>query len=154
MTRPRAGLSINRVSIPSRRRVLSLLRNVRTDSKPHPASYSFGIRDSFSGGKTVGKWSWPLTPSSVEVMNEWSHTTTPLFTFVACIEASSSLLNHIEILSKPLKYAPNQNWVQRKDFPITCWLRSFQNYLFRFDVTGDTSIVKFRYFRRVLHYSW
>ena len=112
LTRPWAGRSMNRVSITVRRRGSSLLRNVRTGCKLNPASYSFGIRVSFSGGKTVGEWNWPITPSSFEVMNEWSYTTTPLCTFVTCTEATSSLLYHIAVLSKLRKCDPNQNWVK------------------------------------------
>ena len=50
-----------------------------------PASYSLGNGGSFLGDKQASVWNWPLTsPSSVEARNEWSHTYTPLHTFMAC----------------------------------------------------------------------
>jgi len=39
----------------------SLHHRVQTGSEAHPAFYAMGTRDSFSGGKAVGVWSWPLT---------------------------------------------------------------------------------------------
>ena len=47
----------------------------------HPASYSVGTGGSFPEGKTTKAWSWPLTPSSTEVKNEWSRTSTPPICF-------------------------------------------------------------------------
>jgi hypothetical protein len=43
---------------------------VQNGSGAHPASYQMNTRGSFPGGKAVGAWSWPLTPSSAEV-KEW-----------------------------------------------------------------------------------
>jgi hypothetical protein len=40
---------------------VSLLPNVQTGSGAHPASYPLSIGGSFSGGKTVGAWSWDTT---------------------------------------------------------------------------------------------
>jgi hypothetical protein len=36
-----------------------------------------GNGGSFPGFKAAGTWSWPLTPSSAEVKNVWSYTSTP-----------------------------------------------------------------------------
>jgi len=45
-------------------------------------SYPIGIGDSFPGDKAAGKWSWPLHPSSTEVKNAWSYTSTPQYFFL------------------------------------------------------------------------
>jgi hypothetical protein len=50
------------VRIPAGVRGLSLLRNVRTGSGVHPASYSMSTK-LLPGGKVAGIWRWPLTPS-------------------------------------------------------------------------------------------
>jgi len=34
---------------------------VQTGSRAHQDSYPLGTSGSFSGGKTAGAWSWPLT---------------------------------------------------------------------------------------------
>jgi hypothetical protein len=42
-----------------------------------------GIGSSSSGGEAAGAWSWPLFPSSVEVKNAWSYSSTPQYAFMA-----------------------------------------------------------------------
>jgi hypothetical protein len=62
-----------------------LHHRVPNGSGAHPASYPMGTRGSFPRGKAAGAWSWPL-PSSVEVKNAWSYTSTPQYFFMAwCI---------------------------------------------------------------------
>jgi hypothetical protein len=39
----------------------SVYCHIQTDSGSHPASYPMGARDSSSGVKVAGLWSWPLT---------------------------------------------------------------------------------------------
>jgi hypothetical protein len=55
----------------------SLHHRIQTGSGTHPASYPMGTRGSLPDGKAVGVWNWPLTPSSAEVKNTWSYTSTP-----------------------------------------------------------------------------
>jgi hypothetical protein len=43
-----------------------------------PPSFPFnGHRGSFLGGKTIGAWNWPLTPSGTEFENEKSYNISP-----------------------------------------------------------------------------
>jgi hypothetical protein len=67
-----------------RHRRNSFLRHrVQTGSGLHPASYLMGTGGSFAGNKAAGSWSWQLTPSSAEVKNSWSYTSTPTYVFIA-----------------------------------------------------------------------
>jgi hypothetical protein len=61
----------------------SLHHRVQNGSGAHPGSYPMGTRGSFPGGKAAGAWSWPLTPSSAEVKNAWSYTSTPQYVSMA-----------------------------------------------------------------------
>jgi hypothetical protein len=49
----------------------------------HPASYPMGTRDSFSGSKAARCEADHSPPSSAEVKNSWSYTSTPQYVFVA-----------------------------------------------------------------------
>jgi hypothetical protein len=49
---------------------------VQTDSGAHPASYPMGNRGYFGGLKRHGHEVDHLPPSSAEVKNEWSYTST------------------------------------------------------------------------------
>jgi hypothetical protein len=42
-----------------------------------------GTRDSFPGGKAAGRETDHSPPSSAEVKNAWSHTSTPQYVFMA-----------------------------------------------------------------------
>jgi hypothetical protein len=48
-----------------------------TGSGAHPASYPVGTCGSLPGGKVAGREADHLPPSSVEIKNEWSYTSTP-----------------------------------------------------------------------------
>jgi hypothetical protein len=50
---------------------------MRTGCVARQAFYSVGIGVSFPECKSAGTWSQPLTPSSTEVKNEWSYSSTP-----------------------------------------------------------------------------
>jgi hypothetical protein len=49
---------------------------VQTGSGAHPVSYPVGTRGSFPGDKATVAWSWPPPPSSADVKNAWSYTST------------------------------------------------------------------------------
>jgi hypothetical protein len=50
-----------RGSILGRGREYSLRHRIQTGSGARPASYPMRTRDYFTGDKTAGAWSWPLT---------------------------------------------------------------------------------------------
>jgi hypothetical protein len=60
----------------------SLPRPDRLSVAPSPLSNDYQ-GESFPGGKVAGAWIWPLTPSSAEVKNAWSYTSTPQYAFMA-----------------------------------------------------------------------
>ena len=59
------------VSFLAAARDFSVFQNAQTGSGAHQASYLVVSVGSFARGKAARAWSWPL---SVEVKNEWSHT--------------------------------------------------------------------------------
>jgi hypothetical protein len=61
----------------------SLHHWVQNGSGSHPASYPTGTGGSFRGSKAAGAWSCPLIPSSAEVKNAWSYTSSPKYVFMA-----------------------------------------------------------------------
>jgi hypothetical protein len=63
------------VRIPVRTRHFLFLQNVQTDLDTHPASYSM-CNGTLSSDKASETWSSPLTLYTVEIMNEWSYTST------------------------------------------------------------------------------
>jgi hypothetical protein len=68
---------MNRGSNPGRARDLPRLQNVQTGSVAHPASYSVGIRVPSQGLSGRGREVDHSPPSSPELKNEWSYTSTP-----------------------------------------------------------------------------
>jgi hypothetical protein len=59
---------------------------VQTGSGAHPASYPMGTRDSFPGVKRPEREADQSLPSSAEVKNAWSYTSTPQYAFtVLCL---------------------------------------------------------------------
>jgi hypothetical protein len=67
-----AGMAIRWTTglrFPTGPRECSLLHSVKTGSGAHLASYPLGTGGYFSGNKTAGACSWPLTPSSAQVKN-------------------------------------------------------------------------------------
>jgi hypothetical protein len=58
---------------------------VQTGSRAHPASYPLGIRGFFPGGgvKRPGSEADHSSPSTAEVRNAWSYTSTPQYAFMA-----------------------------------------------------------------------
>jgi hypothetical protein len=60
-----------------------LCHRVQTGSGAHPASYPVGTRGSFPSGKWPGCEADHSPPSSAEVNNAWSYTSTPQYAFMA-----------------------------------------------------------------------
>jgi hypothetical protein len=56
----------------------SLHHRIQNGSGSHPASYPIGTRGSFPGVKRLGREANHSPPSSAEVKNAWSYTSTPL----------------------------------------------------------------------------
>jgi hypothetical protein len=56
----------------------SLHHRVQNGSGAHPASYPMGTGGSFTGDKVPGREADHSPPSSAEVKNAWSYTSTPL----------------------------------------------------------------------------
>jgi hypothetical protein len=71
------------VRFPAGARDFSFLHSTQIGSWDYPASYPMCSGESFSGDKATRAWSWPLTPSSAEVKNSWSYTSTTLYVLVA-----------------------------------------------------------------------
>jgi hypothetical protein len=72
-----------RGSSPGRARNFSPHHRVQTSSGAHRASYPVGTRDSFLGVKRPGREAGHSHPSSAEVKNAWSYTSTPQYAFTA-----------------------------------------------------------------------
>jgi hypothetical protein len=66
------------VRVPAGAGNLSLHHRVETGSGTHPASYPVGARGSFPGGKAAGPEAGHKPPSSADVSNAWSFTSTVL----------------------------------------------------------------------------
>jgi hypothetical protein len=58
-----------------------LLQNVQTNCGAHPASYSMLTTVLSQGVNQLGREVDHLLPSSADVKNEWSYTSTPLICF-------------------------------------------------------------------------
>jgi hypothetical protein len=56
---------------------------IQTGSESHPASYTMGTEVLFRGVKRPGLEADHSSPSSAEVKNEWSYTSTPPYVFIA-----------------------------------------------------------------------
>jgi hypothetical protein len=65
-----------------------LRHRLQTGSEAHPVSYPVSTRDSFPGGEADHS-----PPSSAEVKNVWSYTSTPQYVFMVW-----SLVKHRDIL--------------------------------------------------------
>jgi hypothetical protein len=65
----------------------------------HPASYPLGTRNSFPGGMRPGREADHSPPSSAEVKNAWSYTSTSQYVFMAWC-----LVKHRETLLLPYYY--------------------------------------------------
>jgi hypothetical protein len=68
------GLSV--VRVPGGTGNFLLHHRVQTGSAAHPASYPMGIRGSFLGVERSGREANHPLPSSAEVKNAWSYTST------------------------------------------------------------------------------
>jgi hypothetical protein len=64
------------VRVPVEAGNFSLHHRVQTDTGAHPGSYPMVNRGSFHGGKAGGHETDHLPPSSAEVKNAWSYTST------------------------------------------------------------------------------
>jgi hypothetical protein len=67
----------SRVQFPAGAGNFSLHHCLQNGSGAHPASYPMGIRSSSLGVKWPGREADHSPPSSAEVKNEWSYTSTP-----------------------------------------------------------------------------
>jgi hypothetical protein len=61
----------------------SLHHRVRNGSEAHPVSYPIGTRGCCLGGESAGCEADHSPPSSAEVKNVWSYTSTPQYVFMA-----------------------------------------------------------------------
>jgi hypothetical protein len=73
----------SRVRFPAGAGNFSLHHRVQSGSGAHPASYPMGTRGSFPGGKAAGCEGDHSPPSSAEVKNAWSYTSTSPYVFIA-----------------------------------------------------------------------
>jgi hypothetical protein len=73
----------SRVRVPAGAGNFSLHHRVQIGSGAHPASYPMGTRGSYPGGKAAGREADHSPPSSAEVKNAWSYTSTPQYAFMA-----------------------------------------------------------------------
>jgi hypothetical protein len=73
----------SRVRLPAGAGNFSLLHRVQNGSGAHPASYLMSTRGSFPGSKVAGREVDYSPPSSAEVENAWSYTSTPQYVFMA-----------------------------------------------------------------------
>ena len=48
------------------------LKNIKSGSGAHPASYAVFAETSFLGGTAGGAWCWPYTSIYINVNNEWN----------------------------------------------------------------------------------
>jgi hypothetical protein len=101
----------SRVRFPAAVENFSFQHRVQNSSGAQPASYPMGTRGSFPGGKSDHS-----PPSSAEVQNVWSYTSTPQYIFMAWC-----LVKHRDNFTLP---------------QILTWL---QNYLSNGDCTLKTS---------------
>jgi hypothetical protein len=70
-----------RARLPAGTGNFSLHHHVQNGSGAHPASYPIGTAGSFPGGKRLGREANHSPPSSAEVENAWSYTSTILISF-------------------------------------------------------------------------
>jgi hypothetical protein len=75
----------DRGSIRGRGRFFCFRHRVQTGSGPHPASYPTSTGDYFPGVKRPGREAEHSPPSSAEVKNEWSCTSTPYVFLTWCL---------------------------------------------------------------------
>jgi hypothetical protein len=73
----------SRVRFPAWAGNFSLHHRVQNGSGAHSASYTMGTRRSFPGVKRLVREADHSPPSSAEIKNEWSYTSTPQYVFMA-----------------------------------------------------------------------
>jgi hypothetical protein len=97
---------------------------VRTDSGAHPASYPMSARALSLGVKRSERETHHLPPSSVEVKNTWSYTSTTQYAFMAWCSVKAQgqfyLLNMAKIIN--IRYSA----FVRKNGPWTCTFINLQ----------------------------
>ena len=76
------------------RRKKKILQNFQAGSGVHPTPCLVGSGGSFSGVKWPTRKVNQAPPSSVEVKNEWSYTSTPSISFLAWLEQNFTFLSH------------------------------------------------------------
>jgi hypothetical protein len=83
-------------------------------TRPHrpwgPTSLLYSGYRVFPGGKAVGAWRWPPTPSSCEV-REYSYNSTPFWGFVACYRLTFTFIVELDRPQMTI-------WRMR----IACWI--------------------------------
>jgi hypothetical protein len=72
----------SRVRFPAGTGDFSLHHLVQNGSGAHPASYPIGTGGCFPEGRVQGREADPSPPSSTEVKNAWSYTSTPQHVFM------------------------------------------------------------------------
>jgi hypothetical protein len=114
----RGGLS--GVRVPAGAGKLSLHYRVQTGSEAHPASYPMGTRGSFPGGvkRPGGREPYHSPPSSAEVKNARSYTSTPQYTFKAWCSVKAQGQIYIYLYPKIITTIRNRRNGKKHNF--TC----------------------------------
>jgi hypothetical protein len=110
----RAGWSGVRVPIVGGN--LSLHPRAQTGSGTHPASYTMGTRGSFPGGE-VEREADHSPPSSVEIKNAWSYTSTPKYAFKACFSVEKQLKGRVNLSLCSTKYHAMETYTVLNEAP-------------------------------------
>jgi hypothetical protein len=77
-------------------KIFSLRHRVQTGSRANPASYTMRSGGgSLMGVKRPGREGYHSHPSSAEIRNAWSYTSTPQYIFMACLVKHRNKFNFI-----------------------------------------------------------
>jgi hypothetical protein len=90
----------SRVRFPAEAGNFSLNHCVQNGSRTHPASYSMGTVGSFPGVKRPQREADHSPPSSAEVKDAWSYTSTPQYVFMAWCSVKAQI--QLYLLPLPL----------------------------------------------------
>jgi len=106
----RLGLATRELQFNSQQQQNGLSSPKHPDLLLDPASFLFRQYWCSLHESTVATaWSWPLVCSNNQVKNEWSYTSTPLFTFMACKDTDM-----------PLHFESIQNTYFQNHRMVTC----------------------------------
>ena len=92
VVRLQTGHPGNCVSPSSRTGDFALLRNIQSRSVAHHAFSSLGIGGAFHTVILVGPGADCSPPSSVNVNNSWSYTSTPSYAFLQCMRTTFTFI--------------------------------------------------------------